>query len=66
MKSRFTLMLAAICVALMGIAQLHATTPGTYGSIRETLRHLVEAEEGYLSILTNQWASCMSSRRPGA
>jgi uncharacterized damage-inducible protein DinB len=31
---------------------LDATTPGTYGTIRETLHHLVDAEEGYLSILT--------------
>jgi uncharacterized damage-inducible protein DinB len=31
---------------------LDATIPGTYGTIRETLRHIVDAEEGYLSILT--------------
>src|SRR5438445_12730601 len=31
---------------------LDATTPGTYGTIRETLRHIVDAEEGYFSILT--------------
>jgi uncharacterized damage-inducible protein DinB len=29
-------------------------TPGTYGTIRETLRHLVDAEEGYFSILTRE------------
>jgi uncharacterized damage-inducible protein DinB len=33
---------------------LDATTPGSYGSIRETLRHIVDSEEGYLSILTRQ------------
>lgn len=33
---------------------LDATIPGTYGTIRETLRHLVEAEQGYLSILTRE------------
>jgi peptidyl-prolyl cis-trans isomerase B (cyclophilin B) len=31
---------------------LDATSPGTYGTIRETLRHLVEAEEGYFKLLT--------------
>src|SRR5437588_1600371 len=37
-----------------GLADEHldATTAGTYGSIRETLRHLVEAEENYYSMLT--------------
>jgi uncharacterized damage-inducible protein DinB len=33
---------------------LDATTPGTYGSIRETLRHLVESDENYYSMLTRQ------------
>ena len=33
---------------------LDATIPGTYGTIRETLRHLVESEEGYYSILTRK------------
>jgi len=28
--------------------------PGTFGTIRETLRHVVEAEQGYLSILTRE------------
>jgi peptidyl-prolyl cis-trans isomerase B (cyclophilin B) len=32
---------------------LDATSPGTYGTIRETLRHLVEAEEGYFKLLTH-------------
>jgi uncharacterized damage-inducible protein DinB len=31
---------------------LDATIPGTYGTIRATLRHLVESEEGYLTDLT--------------
>ncbi len=30
-------------------ANLDATVPGTYGTVRETLAHLVRAEEGYLS-----------------
>lgn len=33
---------------------LDATAPGTFGTIRETLRHIVAADEGYLSILTRE------------
>jgi uncharacterized damage-inducible protein DinB len=33
---------------------LDATIPGTFGTIRETLRHLAGAEEGYFSILTRE------------
>ena len=33
---------------------LDATIPGTYGTIRDTLRHLVNAEEGYFAILTGE------------
>lgn len=33
---------------------MDATIPGTYGTIRETLRHLVRAEEGYLRLLTGE------------
>jgi len=33
---------------------LDATIPGTYGTIRETLRHLVEAEEGYFYRVTGE------------
>lgn len=33
---------------------LDATIPGTYGTIRETLRHLVEAEEGYFHRVTGE------------
>jgi uncharacterized damage-inducible protein DinB len=35
-------------------AHLGATVPGTYGTVRETLAHLVRAEEGYLSRITNE------------
>lgn len=52
-KTWATLRLIEYCAGLTD-AQLDATTPGTYGTIRETLRHLVEAEEGYLSILTRE------------
>jgi uncharacterized damage-inducible protein DinB len=52
-KTWATLRLIEYC---QGLADEHldATTPGTYGTIRETLRHIVDAEEGYLSILTRE------------
>ncbi len=34
--------------------QLDATIPGTYGTIRDTLRHLVDADEGYFWTLTHE------------
>jgi uncharacterized damage-inducible protein DinB len=34
-------------------AHLDATVPGTYGTVRECLAHLVGSEEGYLSRVTN-------------
>jgi cyclophilin family peptidyl-prolyl cis-trans isomerase/uncharacterized damage-inducible protein DinB len=39
-----------------GIADEHldATIPGTYGTIRETLRHLVDSEEGYFRLATGE------------
>ena len=33
---------------------LDATTPGTYGSIRETLHHLVGSDESYLATVTGE------------
>ena len=33
---------------------LDATTPGTFGTIRETLHHLVRAEEGYFRLVTGE------------
>ncbi len=50
-KTWATLRLIGYCQDLAD-EHLDATTPGTYGTIRQTLRHLVEAEEGYFSILT--------------
>jgi len=50
-KTWATLRLIDYCQGV-GDEHLDATIPGTYGTIRETLRHLVEAEEWYLSILT--------------
>jgi uncharacterized damage-inducible protein DinB len=52
-KTWATLRLIEYCQGLED-EQLDATTPGTYGTIRETLRHLVDAEEGYFSILTRE------------
>jgi uncharacterized damage-inducible protein DinB len=52
-KTWATLRLIEYCDGLDD-EHLDATTPGTYGTIRETLHHLVDAEEGYLSILTRQ------------
>lgn len=36
---------------------LEATTPGTYGTIRDTLRHLVDADEGYFADVTGETLS---------
>lgn len=33
---------------------LDATTPGTYGTIRATLHHLIDADEDYLSMLIGE------------
>jgi uncharacterized damage-inducible protein DinB len=52
-KTWATLRLIEHCQGLED-EHLDATIPGTYGTIRETLRHLVEAEQGYFSILTRQ------------
>jgi uncharacterized damage-inducible protein DinB len=52
-KTWATLRLIEYC---QGVADEHldATTPGTFGTIRETLRHLVVAEEGYFRMLTRE------------
>jgi uncharacterized damage-inducible protein DinB len=50
-KTWATLRLIEYCQQLPA-EHLDATTPGTYGTIRETLQHLVDAEQGYFSILT--------------
>ena len=46
-----TLRLIDTCLALAP-EQLQATVPGTYGSILETMRHLVGADASYLFALT--------------
>jgi uncharacterized damage-inducible protein DinB len=52
-KTWATLRLIEYC---QGLADEHldATIPGTFGTIRETLRHLVAADEGYFSLLTRK------------
>jgi uncharacterized damage-inducible protein DinB len=52
-KTWATLRLIEICQGLPD-EHLDATIPGTFGTVRETLRHLVGAEEGYFSILTRK------------
>jgi len=37
----------------MGEEQLRATAPGTYGSIIDTLRHIVASDRSYLALLSN-------------
>ena len=46
-----TLQLIDACTPLSA-AQLATTVPGTYGSILDTMRHLVGADASYLSVLT--------------
>lgn len=52
-KTWATLRLIEYC---QGLADEHldATIPGTFGTIRETLRHLVDGEEGYFRLLTGE------------
>ena len=52
-KTWATLRLIEYCQGLAN-EHLDATIPGTYGTIRQTLRHLVEAEQGYYSIVTRE------------
>src|SRR5881398_2709746 len=40
--------------AQLSDAQLDATTKGTFGSVRETLMHMLAAEEGYTRALTGK------------
>jgi uncharacterized damage-inducible protein DinB len=48
-----TLQLMDACDAL-DPEQLGTTVPGTYGSIIDTMRHLVAADSGYLSVVTGR------------
>lgn len=52
-KTWATLMLLEACQGLNPDA-LDATAPGTFGTIRDTLRHLVSADEAYLATVTGE------------
>jgi len=52
-KTWATLRLIEYCQGLED-DHLDATIPGTFGTIRETLRHLVNAEEGYFWTVTRE------------
>lgn len=52
-KTWATLRLIEYCQGLND-EHLNASIPGTYGTIRDTLRHLVDSEEDYCSILTGE------------
>ena len=52
-KTWATLRLIEYCQGLAD-ADLDATVPGTFGTIRNTLQHLVGAEEGYFSDVTGE------------
>ncbi len=49
-----TAQVLAFCRGLDG-PMLDATVPGTYGTIIETLRHMIDAEASYLFRLTGAW-----------
>lgn len=52
-KTWATLRLIETCQAL-GDDVLDMTTPGTYGTIRDTLQHMVAADESYLATVTGE------------
>jgi uncharacterized damage-inducible protein DinB len=55
-KTWATLRLIEYC---QGLAEEHldATIPGTFGTIRHTLHHLVDAEDGYFRLVTGDRSS---------
>jgi uncharacterized damage-inducible protein DinB len=46
-------------------AQLETTVPGTYGSIIDTLRHLVGGDASYLAVLTGETVAEVDEERAG-
>jgi uncharacterized damage-inducible protein DinB len=52
-KTWSTLLLIEACQGLDDEA-LDATTPGTYGTIQDTLHHLVAADQSYLATVTGE------------
>ena len=58
-----TIQLIDACLALSD-EQLATTVPGTYGSILDTMRHLVGGDAGYLFVLSKgQVAEIQRGRR---
>jgi len=55
-----TTRLIDVCLAL-NTKELATTVPGTYGSIIETMRHLVEGDSDYLSIMTGDRAELIET-----
>jgi uncharacterized damage-inducible protein DinB len=49
----------------LGPEQLATTVPGTYGSILETIRHVVGGDAGYLSLLTQGDVSSIDEEAMG-
>jgi uncharacterized damage-inducible protein DinB len=64
-KTWATVRLIEHCAGLAA-EHLDATIPGTYGTIRDTVRHLVEAEEDYYWMLTRDRASAPMREGPVA
>ena len=62
-KTWATLRLIEACRSLDD-AQLAATIPGTFGTIRATLQHLVAADEGYYARLTGERLAARLTDRP--
>ncbi|MGH8928392.1 MAG: DinB family protein [Acidimicrobiia bacterium] len=59
-----TLRLVDVCSALSP-EQLATAVPGTYGSIIETLRHLVGADAGYLFVMSGERSSLIDESQMG-
>jgi uncharacterized damage-inducible protein DinB len=59
-----TIRLIDTCLAL-GPEQRETAVPGTYGSILETMRHLVGADAWYLFDVTGDRAFCVEEERMG-
>jgi uncharacterized damage-inducible protein DinB len=59
-----TLRLVDACAEL-DPSQLDTVIPGTYGSILDTMRHLVAADSSYLSVTTGEGAPVVDEDRMG-
>lgn len=53
-----------VCTGLTE-AQIDATVPGTYGSIRDTFMHLIAAEERYVALLSERQPDHSFNERVG-